>query len=134
MTMKWHAIRGGFSDDRRRNKQSWRREREGHLINPRIQNDDVKTSALIFIKMDAFCLEAIDPLINIPHHDAADVFSLCHMIIWIIVVLLEMWQNWEKLFGLLINFLIIFYQLSVINRIVYWANSSGFLFDIKPWC
>ena len=66
------------------------REREGHLINPRIQNDDVKTSALIFIKMDAFCLEAIDPLINIPHHDAADVFSLCHMIIWIIVVLLEM--------------------------------------------
>ena len=40
------------------------------MINPRIQNDDVKTSALIFIKMDAFCLEAIDPLINIPHHDA----------------------------------------------------------------
>ena len=37
--------------------------------------------------MDAFCLEAIDPLINIPHHDAADVFSLCHMIIWIIVML-----------------------------------------------
>ena len=66
------------------------RAEEGHLINPRIQNDDVKTSALIFIKMDAFCLEAIDPLINIPHHDAVDVFSLCHMIIWIIVVLLEM--------------------------------------------
>ena len=33
--------------------------------------------------MDAFCLEAIDPLINIPHHDA-DVFNLCHMIIWIL--------------------------------------------------
>ena len=54
------------------------------MINPRIQNDDVKTSALIFIKMDAFCLEAIDPLINIPHHDA-DVFNLCHMIIWIML-------------------------------------------------
>ena len=41
-------------------------------------------SLLIFIKMDAFCLEANDPLINIPDHDEK---SLCHNSCHIIAVL-----------------------------------------------
>ena len=51
-------------------------------------------SLLIFIKMDAFCLEANDPLINIPDHDEK---SLCHNSCHIIAVLFcqASHRSWE---------------------------------------